>query len=160
MEERTLLKTAIIAIFLLVISIILNVILFIEYQSPDKCEESSGMKEIVPTEMSYQDYSGAMMEYADLSGANGYKAVFQGTDLRHADLHGGTFSLADFSGADLTGTDLVGTSFDYADLSGAKLVDADMRLADLRGADLTGADLTGALIEGADFRWIKGNYTI
>lgn len=162
MDERTLLKISIIAIILLAISAIGNVILFIGYNSTDQCPEPSAGTEKVEEfqkELSYMDYSGVMMESADLSCANAYKAAFRGTDLRNADLHGGTFSLADFSGADLTGADLVGASFDYADLSGAILVDADLRFADLRGADLTRADLTGALIEGADLRWIKGNYT-
>ncbi len=161
MEERTLLKISIIAIILLVISVTGNVLLFIGYSSAEQCTPGPSKETgIVLEEMSYQDYSGAMMESADLSGANAYKAVFQGTDLRNADMHGGIFSLADFSGADLSGADLVGASFDYADLSGARLIKADLRFADLRGANLNGADLTGAMIEGADLRWINGTYKI
>ena len=165
MEERTLLKITIVTLILLVVSVIGNVLFFIEYNSADQCPAATTSNEtkeieIVPKELSYMDYSGAMLEYADLSNANGYKAVFQGTDLRNADLHGGDFSLADFSGADLSGADLVGTSFDYADLSGVSFIGANMRYADLRGADLSGADLTNAMIEGTDLRWIKGDYKL
>lgn len=163
MEERTLLKITIISLILLAISLMGNILFFIEYNnSPGPYVLNSGenVKIDIPKDMSYQDYSGAMMENADLSHANAYKALFRGTDLRNADLHGGTFSLADFSGADLTGADLVGATLDYADLSGAYLIDSNLLHADLRGADLSGADLTGALIENADLRWIKGNFTI
>ncbi|ADN35596.1 pentapeptide repeat protein [Methanolacinia petrolearia DSM 11571] len=165
MHERTLLKVTIILLIFLIISAIGNVLFFIEYNSREVCScnttsDDTEEVEIVLKEMSYMDYSGVMLEGADLSDANAYKAVFQGTDLRNADLHGGIFSLADFTGADLTDADLVGAAFDYADLSGAVLIGADMRYADLRGADLSGADLTDALIEGTDLRWVTGNYTI
>ncbi|EHQ34741.1 pentapeptide repeat-containing protein [Methanoplanus limicola] len=167
MEEKSLFKYLIIAVVLLAVSALGNIILYTSFiDEQDKalrCTVSGNTiedkKEDIPKELSYLDYSGTMMEGADLSNAAGYKAVFTGTDLRNADLHGARFTLADFSGADLSNADLIGTKFDYANLKGANLKNADLRYADLRGAELDNADLTGAIIEGADIRWVTGNYT-
>ncbi|UUX91913.1 pentapeptide repeat-containing protein [Methanoplanus endosymbiosus] len=167
MEEKSLFKLLIIAVALLAVSAIGNIVLytsFIDAQDQSPIYQVSGStvvnnNENTPKELSYLDYSGTMMEGADLSNAAGYKAVFTGADLRNADLHGARFTLADFSGADLSNTDLIGVKFDYANLKGANLQDADLRYADLRGAELDNADLTGAIIEGADIRWVTGNFT-
>ena len=76
----------------------------------------------------------ANLGYADLSGA----------DLYRADLHYTNFNGADLTGASLIRADLFFASLIGADLIGANLIGADLYFADLSGADLTGADLFSA----------------
>ena len=88
----------------------------------------------------------AVLNGADLRGADLLNAVLSGANLHNAnllnvDLRGANLSKAVLSDADLR-----------ADLSKAVLSDADLRDADLRGADLRGADLRNANLRGVDFR--------
>ena len=85
---------------------------------------------------------GADLLFAQLQGANLYKAQLQGADLRWANLES-----ADMRGAQLQGADLR-----WAKLQGADLPGAQLQGADLRGAQLQGADLDNATLQGADLR--------
>ena len=78
---------------------------------------------------------------------SGYKNDFEGADLRDADLSGLNLSNADLSNADLREVDLSG-----ADMRSADLRDANLRSADLRGADLSSANLREAELRGVDLR--------
>ena len=73
--------------------------------------------------------------WANLSGANLYRASLYGANLYRASLSWADLSWANLSGADLS----------WADLYGAKLYGADLTGAKLYGADLTGAKLYGAI---------------
>ena len=80
--------------------------------------------------------SGAVLEGADLSGAN-LKDLY----LLNANL----------TDANLSNADLAGTYLDYAELNGANLTGADLADAVLDGANLTGANAAGANFAGAAF---------
>jgi hypothetical protein len=82
----------------------------------------------------------AVVDKADLHGADLYKA-----DLHGADLHGANLYRADLHGADLYGANLRG-----ANLYGANLYRAYLHGANLRGAYLYGANLYRADLHGAD----------
>ena len=94
---------------------------------------------------------------AVLSGADLSKADLSGADLRGADLRGADLSVAGLSDADLRGTDLRKADLRNANLRNANLhyaylLNADLRGADFRGANLRNADLSGADLHNADLR--------
>ena len=96
----------------------------------------------------------ALPEWADLSGADLYKADLRGADLRGADLR-----WADLSGSNLRRADLSGAGLYKSDLSGARLYMANLRGANLRRANLYVADLRRANLRradlcSADLRWV------
>ncbi len=97
--------------------------------------EASELKEILDQHQLWLDGKGG--SFADLTGANLYRA-----DLTGADLYG-----ADLTGAYLLGANLVGANLSHADLTGANLVRAN-----LQGANLGGANLTNAILP--DISWI------
>ena len=94
--------------------------------------------------LGYADLSGADLYRADLVFANFLGADLTGADLYRADLHYTNFNGADLTGASLIRADLFFASLIGADLIGANLIGADLYFADLSGADLTGADLFSA----------------
>ena len=63
----------------------------------------------------------ADLSYADLSGANLYRANLLYTNISHAYLSGANLSYADLRGADLSHAYLSGANLSHADLSGANL---------------------------------------
>jgi uncharacterized protein YjbI with pentapeptide repeats len=85
------------------------------------------------------DLSGANLSWANLSGATLIGAFLKGANLSWANLSG-----ARLSGADLTGAYLRGARLTEADLSGARLTEADLPEVNLTGANLSGAKLTDA----------------
>ena len=92
---------------------------------------------------------------AVLSGADLLRAVLSGADLRCADLRDAVLNGADLRDADLRGTDLRkadlrNANLRNANLRGAYLLNADLRGADLRGAYLLNADLSSADLHNAD----------
>lgn len=87
-----------------------------------------------------QDFSAAIMESTDLSGANLYASNLQRARLSYADLGGAHLRLVDFS---------------QATLKGASLRNADLTQAIFTQADLSYADLTGATIDETEFRQAK-----
>jgi hypothetical protein len=105
--------------------------------------------EIVPDlnlgDLSKADLIGALLNMANLSGANLGWADLIGAHLNMANLNAANLGGADLSRADLSGADLI-----EADLRGSRLYDADLSEADLGGADLRGADLSEADLSGAD----------
>ena len=96
-------------------------------------------------------YSGNNVEpyadlyYADLSGADLYRA-----NLNYADLSDANLYYAILTDATLTGATLDFANLGFADLTGADLSLADLTGANLNSADLSSVDLTGAWIWGAD----------
>ena len=93
--------------------------------------------------------------YADLDGANLYRAHLDGANLDGAGLGGANLGEAGLDGARLNGAHLNRAYLNCADLKGANLEGAYLNrayliLADLDGADLNGADLIGADLDGAD----------
>ncbi len=92
-----------------------------------------------------QNFTAAIMESSDLSGANLYASNLQGAKLSYADLGGAHLRLVDFS---------------QASLKGASLRNADLSQAIFNQADLSYADLTGATIEQADFSQAKLDHAI
>ena len=108
--------------------------------------------------LSYADLSGAGLSDADLSGANLSGANLSGAVLNGANLSGANLSYADLSGAGLNGANLSDADLSDADLSGANLSYADLRGANLSNADLSGAnlrdaDLSGAVLNGANLSY-------
>jgi hypothetical protein len=91
-------------------------------------------------DLSGADLSGAWLNHANLSHASLTFATLRGARLYGANLSGADLSRADLSGAGLSG----GAKLSGANLSGANLSNADLNLADLSGANLSGADLSGA----------------
>ena len=94
--------------------------------------------------LGYADLTGADLYRANLTRANFNDADLTGADLNRADLIGANFSNADLTGASLTFADLFLSNFTGADLTGTSLFSADLFFADFTGADLTGADLSYA----------------
>lgn len=87
----------------------------------------------------------AILNWADLRGANLFWANFSGVNLSGAGLNG-----ADLFGANLSGAFLVG-----ANLSGANLFGADLSSAYLNGVNLNRADLSEANLSGTDLRSVE-----
>jgi hypothetical protein len=92
----------------------------------------------------------AVVDKADLHGANLYEANLHGANLREADLHGANLREADLREADLREADLREANLRGANLHGANLCRANLRGANLREADLYGADLRRANLYGAN----------
>ncbi len=85
------------------------------------------------TDLSGQDFAGAILRNSDLSGANLSKTIFIEADLRDSDLgntnlSGADLSRADLRNADLTGANLKDVVMDGADLSGATMPDGSIHL--------------------------------
>ncbi len=98
----------------------------------------------------------ANLGYADLTGADLFRADLSFSSFDGADLTGAVLTLADLTGAIFRSADLTGASLPYADLdfanfNGADLIGANLFLVDLYFADLSGANLTGADLLGASF---------
>jgi hypothetical protein len=74
------------------------------------------------------------------------QAMVDQANLRGADLEG-----ANMSGLQLSSKDFAGAQADGASFLGSQLKGASFQGASLRGACLQGADLTGANLSGADF---------
>jgi uncharacterized protein YjbI with pentapeptide repeats len=89
----------------------------------------------------------AVLDKADLSGADLYRAYLRDASLRGADL-----SDADLPRVNLQGTYLIGANLHGADLRYVQLFDTYLRGADLRGADLSEANVFAADLRGADLR--------
>ena len=96
------------------------------------------------------DLYGANLRDADLRGAYLRGANLRGADLYGADLRNANLRGAYLRGANLRGADLYGANLRGADLYGADLRNANLRGAYLRGANLRGADLYGANLRDAD----------
>ena len=86
------------------------------------------------------DFSGSILEDADLSGA----------DLSNLDFAWATLVGANLSDANLSSTHLINVDLMGANLSGANLVDANLFCADLSNANLSGANLLDVNLAGAD----------
>jgi uncharacterized protein YjbI with pentapeptide repeats len=110
------------------------------------------------------DFSGAILNRANLGRAWAEKAHFdsaglQGTSLHEAQLQGARLNYAQLQGAYLIGAQLQGASLAFAQLQGAllggaqlqgaNLLKADLRCASLPEAELQGAYLVGAQLQGA-----------
>ena len=98
----------------------------------------------------------AVMNGADLYGADLTWANLAGADLSEANLNGVNLTGANLYGADLTGANLYGADLAGANLTGADLTGADLAGANLARADLTGAKLTRADLAGANLYRAKG----
>ena len=92
-----------------------------------------------------QNFTAAIMESTDLSGANLYASNLQRARLSYADLGGAHLRLVDFS---------------QASLKGASLRNADLTQAIFTQADLSYADFTGATIDQTDFSQAKLDHAI
>jgi hypothetical protein len=90
---------------------------------------------------------GANLCRANLREANLYGANLYGANLREANLHGANLREADLRGADLREADLRGANLHGADLCRANLRGANLREADLYGADLRRTNLYGATLD-------------
>jgi hypothetical protein len=77
---------------------------------------------------------------------NGVQAILEGANLRGANLRGANLSGAYLRWASLSGADLRWASLRGADLIGADLAGADLHEADLRGADLNSSCLDPMLL--------------
>jgi uncharacterized protein YjbI with pentapeptide repeats len=91
-----------------------------------------------------KDMSYASASFANLPGANLFKAKLPAADLSQANLQKANLYWADLQAADLSQANL-----QEADLTGAKLKGGKLPGANLFGAKLPGADLTGANLWGA-----------
>jgi uncharacterized protein YjbI with pentapeptide repeats len=102
----------------------------------------------------------AILTHADLTDANLRRAILAGADLTDANLAGADLTDATLTGAVLTGVTLTGATLTGADLTGTYLAGAILMSVTLRGASLRGADLrsvtlrdinlTDATLTGAD----------
>jgi len=117
-------------------------------------------------DLSFANFSDALMARAELVGATLNRSMLMGADLRGAYLRGASLRQSDLRGANLQGADLHkawvhGADLRGANLSRAKLLGVEFQGANLSGADLRGADvrfsnlqgarLKGARVEGALF---------
>jgi hypothetical protein len=90
------------------------------------------------------------IEQAVVDGANLLGADLREADLREANLLGADLREADLRRANLHGANLRGADLREADLREANLLGADLRRANLHGANLRGADLRGVDLYGTD----------
>lgn len=101
------------------------------------------------------DFSGAILNRADLKsawaeGTHYEKAQLQGAVLKSAQLQGAYLSGADLQGADLSGAELQGANLSQSHLQGAILSGAGLQSAELKSAELQGAFLDYADLRGVD----------
>ena len=130
---------------------------------------------LVRTDLRKADFTGAVLDDADLSGGRFDQAYFycaredktqrtgctsllnaklddaslRGAELHYAHLEGASFRRAKLHLANLTGAHLQAATLDAAQLHHANLLNSDLRGASLKRAQLYGADLRGTHLEGA-----------
>lgn len=112
------------------------------------------------------DFSGSVLESADLRWAHLERAIFIGSYLKkttffEAHLEGAHFHAAYLQGAFFRGANLEGSLFNSANLDGvlfeaANLSRAYLRWVNLEGADFQLAQFEGTHVEGADLSLSKG----
>jgi uncharacterized protein YjbI with pentapeptide repeats len=95
------------------------------------------------------DFSFAFLTGAKLHGIHASAARFTGAHMEYINMSMAHLPEADLMNADLTRVDLAFAHLERANLRGANLRNAHLRGAHLEGADLTGADLQGAELNGA-----------
>lgn len=83
------------------------------------------------------DFSGAILERADLMWAKLSFSKFVGANLRNVNFVGADLSKADFSGADLTGANLMDADFDSAILLGVRGLDKAEGLSSIKNLATT-----------------------
>ena len=96
------------------------------------------------------DFTGAVLIYADLTGANFTRTIFRRATLDFAKLNTANLSSADFSQATFIQADLRN-----ADLSGANFSESSFQGADLKGADLKGATFSKTQITAEQIQSTK-----
>jgi len=99
---------------------------------------------LTQADVRHVDFSGAILNRANLKDAWARKARFNNTQLRWAVLSG-----AQLQGASLRDAQLQGAFLRRTQLQGASLDGAQLRGAWLDGANLQGASLDGTLLQGA-----------
>ena len=82
----------------------------------------------------FNNFSGSILQNADLQNGSFFHAGFGYADLKNANL----------SNSNLSQTYLVGANLEGANLEGANLEGANLKGANLKGANLKGANLEGA----------------
>jgi hypothetical protein len=102
----------------------------------------SGRLDLHASDLRKAILDGANLQGANLDLANLQKADLRGAQLQGARLDGGNIQKARLDGAQLQGTSLVG-----AQLQGARLDGANLRKARLRGVQLQGARLNQAQLQ-------------
>ncbi len=100
--------------------------------------------------LTFDEWLGAYLYWAQLEGAYLREAQLEGADLREAQLKGVDLSYAQLRGADLSYAQLEEVNFIRAQLKGVDLVGAQLKGADLREAQLEEANFIGAQLKGAD----------
>lgn len=101
------------------------------------------------------NFSGANLTSAYLGDANLTGVNFSGANLGDANLGDANLSGANLTDANLRCADLSSTNLSGANLAGADLYRADLSHADLSSANLSGADLSHANLTSANLRDAK-----
>lgn len=122
------------------------------FETLDGRRKTEMFKFLVDSHLIDQPNPVALLDGADLSGANLFNANLAGAKLVRSNFTETVLFMADLTGADLTEATLT-----RANLTGAKLAQANLTRADLRGARLDLAiTLTEASLDGADLRGCLG----
>jgi Pentapeptide repeats (8 copies) len=100
--------------------------------------------------LNFADLSGAKLRQADLSGANLKGANLNNANLSGANLRDANLSRVNLNGAMLNFADLSGANLNFAHLRSANFISAKLNFTDLSGADLSAANLRDADINNAD----------
>lgn len=90
---------------------------------------------------------GAILDLADLRGADFSNSILAGVQLDSANMQGTRFSMANLAKASIRSLYLQGAILTSADLEAANLKDANLDGADLSGANLFNANLQGAKLK-------------
>lgn len=105
---------------------------------------------LVASELTFVDLSGANLRGAKLRGSSLLSSVLYDADLSGADLSDATLFMTNFIQAKLVGAELNKATLVGAWLKETDLTEADLKEANLFQADLTNANLSSAKMDGAD----------
>ena len=116
---------------------------------------------LITINLSYINFQGSNINYADLGQVKLIDAMLDNTRLNQANLENATLNKASLRYAFLSGANLTGVSGLKANFENAFLVKANFRNshminANFRGTDLSGADFENAHLYMADFTGAQG----
>lgn len=106
-------------------------------------------------DLSDLNFGKGQWQWAQMQGANLWRAQMQGTILTEAQMHGAELSSAQMQGAILVSAQMQGANLAVAQMHGAELSGAQMQGAILSSAQMQGAHLSYAQMQGAELSYAQ-----